>query len=151
MAIALDGFKVLRRLGEAPETFAAVRADADKAARALVVKCLKAKATDLDTARAIRKALHDKPFDLLVDGLKASEIKSLLTKFDRHHPELKTMSTQEQRARLLALTSGAAVPAHAVTKNRKTKARQEAQERPQRLQSDVMDLYRARGKEREDD
>lgn len=45
MAIALDGFRALRRIGKQRELFAAARIEADKAARAIVLKCLKAKST----------------------------------------------------------------------------------------------------------
>jgi uncharacterized protein (DUF4415 family) len=155
MAIALDGFKVLKRLGDTPETFGSIRVDVDKAARALVVKCLKTKATDLGTTRAIHAALHDKPFELLIDGLKQAELKSLLTKLDKHHPDLKTMSPPEQRAHLLALARGdadatkpAAKKAKAAKSPRAIKAKKEA---PQRLQSAVMDLFRARGENPDED
>lgn len=163
MSIALDGFKVLKRLGDAPEAFASVRVDVDKSARALVVKCLKAKSTSLQTARAIHTALHDKQFELLVDGLKPAEIKSLLTQLDKHHPGLKTMSAPDQRRHLLALTRGeaeASLPPTKAAKASKTKAPKTAKaaksakpkaEEPKRLQSDVMDLFRARGQNRDDE
>ena len=51
MILALDGFEVLRRLGKHAEVFEVVRGDVDKQARALVVKCLKAKSIGFDALR----------------------------------------------------------------------------------------------------
>jgi uncharacterized protein (DUF4415 family) len=152
MSITLDGFKVLRRLGENADAFAPVRVDADKTARGLVVKCLKAKTTGIDGVRAIHQALHDKQFELIVEGLKDAEVKSLLTKIDKHHPELKTQNAQWRRRHLIALTSGAAEPSAPSVKAKKSKSTQKSgtssskKPEPRRLQSDVMDLFRARGK-----
>lgn len=156
MSIALDGFKVLRRLGENAEAFTTIRADVDKAARALIVKSMKAKSTGLDALRAVHKALGDKQFALIVDGLKDAEVKSVLTKLDKHHPEIKTQTAQWRGRHLVALTSGEIDPAIPVAKAAKAKAAPKAKKtaggkpEPKRLQSDVMDLYRARGKAQEE-
>ena len=64
MSIALDGFEVFRQLGKHADAFAARRADVDKQARALVVKCLKAKSVGLGELRDIRKALGQNNLDL---------------------------------------------------------------------------------------
>lgn len=153
MSIALDGFKVLRRLGESPEAFGFVRADVDKAARALIVKCLKAKSTGIDAIHAIHKALHGKPFELIVEGLKDAELKSILTRLDKHNPEIKTQSAHERRQHLLALSSGANDPSAPAAKAVKAKAsapkKSARKAEPARLQSDVMDLFRARGRAKE--
>ena len=157
MSIALDGFKVLRRLGENAEAFTTIRADVDKAARALIVKSIKAKSAGIDALHAVHKALGDKQFELIVEGLKDAEVKSILTRIDKHHPDLKTQSVHERRRHLFALTSGELDPAMPVAKAKASKAKSSAPKKsaakkpePMRLQSDVMDLFRARGKAREE-
>ena len=70
MSIALDGFEVFRQVGKHFEVFAPIRADVDKQARALVIKCLKAKSVGLDAFRDIRRALGQEQFGLVLEGLK---------------------------------------------------------------------------------
>jgi hypothetical protein len=82
MSIALDGFEVFRQLGKHADIFAPVRADVDKQARALVVKCLKAKSVGLDSLREIRRALGENQFGLVVEGLKDAEVKSVVSRLD---------------------------------------------------------------------
>ena len=106
MSIALDGFDLLRRLGKHADAFAVVRADVDKQARALVVKCLKAKSTGLDTLREIQKALSDEPFALVVEGLKDAEVKSILTRIDKHNGDVKGETATWRRQHLGALADG---------------------------------------------
>lgn len=148
MSIALDGFKVLRRLGKNPEAFAAVRADVDKTARALVVKCLKAKSVDIEALRDIATALGDEAFELLVEGFKDAEIKSMLTRLDKHFPDLKTGTAAARRQQLKALASGDADPAPPKPTKKTTtkKTPKKAAAEPARLQSEVMDLFRHGGK-----
>lgn len=156
MSIALDGFKVLRRLGENAEAFMTIRADVDKAARALIVKSMKAKSAGIDAMRAVHKALGDKQFELIVEGLKDAEVKSILTRIDKHHPDLKTQSVHERRRHLFGLSSGTDDPSAPVAKAAKARAAPKSKKtavgkpEPARLQSDVMDLFRARGKVKED-
>ena len=141
MSIALDSFDVLRAIGKHAEIFKPVRTDVDKAARALVVKCLKAKAVGLDALRDINGALGAEPFGLLVEGLKDAELKSILARLDKHHPELKTASASWRRQHLLALANGEAAsppPAKAAKKGAAKKAKAE----PERLHSETMDVFK---------
>jgi len=119
MALDLDGFAVLRAVGSHAVLFADVRADAAKAARALIVKQLKNKTTTLQSARALRRALGDETFALVVDGLKDAEAKSLTTKLDKHHPELKTANPTWRRRHLLALAAGDVEPSAKAVKAKK--------------------------------
>jgi len=82
MSIALDGFEVFRQVGKHAEIFAAIRADVDQQARSLVAKCLKARSFGLGAFRDIRKALGQEQFGLALEGLKETELKSLLTRLD---------------------------------------------------------------------
>lgn len=139
MSIALDSFDVLRAIGQHADLFKPVRAEVDKAARALVVKCLKAKTVGIDALRDIYGALSTEPFELLVEGLKDAELKSILTRLDKHHPELKTASASWHRQHLLALATGEA-PAPPPAKAAKKKAAKKAE--PQRLHSETMDVFK---------
>jgi hypothetical protein len=54
---------------------------------------LKAKSVGLDGLREIRRALGENQFGLVVEGLKDAEVKSVVTRLDKHHPDLKNSST----------------------------------------------------------
>ena len=147
MSIALDSYEVLRAIGKHADVFKPVRAEVDKAARALVVKCLKAKAVGLDALRDISGALGSEPFELLVEGLKDAELKSILSRLDKHHPELKTASAAWRRQHLLALATGEA-PASPPAKAAKKGAAKKAKAEPARLHSETMDVFRESGKKK---
>jgi hypothetical protein len=138
MSIALDGFEVFQKLGEHAEVFAPIRADIDKQARALVVKCLKAKAVGPTALCNIRKALGKEQFELLIEGLKDAEVKSVLTRIDKHHPEIKNASVTWRRQHLGALADGSSTPHLPVAKAKKA-SKKKAE--PARLHSEVVDVY----------
>jgi hypothetical protein len=142
MSIALDGFEVFLRLGRHAEVFAPIRVDVDKQARALVAKCLKAKAVGLDALHDIRKALGSEQFELLVEGLKDAEVKSVLTRVDKHHPEIKSGTAAWRRQHLDALASGVTMPLAPPTKAKKGAAKKRTE--PARLQNEVVDVYRGK-------
>jgi hypothetical protein len=147
MSIALDGFEVLRRLGNQPDVFAAVRSEVDKAARALVVKCLKTKSVGCDALHDIHKALGTEQFELVLDGLKDAEVKSILTRLDKHHPDLKQGAPTWRRQHLKALAEGSSNPSPPPVKAAKKAATsKKAKAEPARQQSEVLDLYREGGK-----
>jgi hypothetical protein len=141
MPISLDGFEVFQQVGKHADLFAAIRADVDKQARALIVKCLKAKAVGLATLCDIRKALGGEQFGLVLDGLKDAELKSVLTRLDKHHPELKQSDTAWKRDHLNALADGTTSPHDAPAKAKKASAKK-AKSGPSRLESAVVDAYR---------
>jgi hypothetical protein len=144
MSIALDGFGLLRQIGKHPNVFALVRLDVDKQARALVVKCLKARSAGPGLVRDIYKALGEEQFRLLVEGLKDADAKSIVTRLDQHHPDVKGGTAGWRRQHLNALADGSseplAPPATVETAAAKTKTE------PSRLQSNVVDIFREAGK-----
>ena len=140
MSIALDGFEVFLQLGKHAELFAPIRADVDKQARALVAKCLKAKTVGLDAVHDIRKALGKEQFELLVEGLKDTEVKGVLTRVDKYHPEIKGATAAWRRQHLGALANGVSTPHAPPTKAKKGATKKKAE--TARLQSDVIDVYR---------
>src|SRR5688500_1796221 len=110
MALEFDGFDAWRAIAESPETFASLRTDAAKSARTALTKFAKAKATGIPGLRIARKALGKKLFALLIDGMKDAELKTLATRLDRHHPELKASDPAWQREHVLQLVRGDAEP-----------------------------------------
>ena len=151
MPIALDGFEVFQQIGRHAGLFAPIRADVEKQAMTLVVKWLKAKSVDLDGIRAMFGALGNAQFGLVLDGLKDADIKSVLTRIDKHHPDVKQGSARWRRDHLNALADGSSAPHAAPAKAKKAtvkKAKGEASAEPSRLKSEVIDVYReARKKE----
>ncbi|WP_022720120.1 hypothetical protein [Rhodopseudomonas sp. B29] len=149
MAIVVDGFQVLSRIGKHAELFRGVRADVDKAALALVTKALKAKSLDPATLKSLHRALGE-DFPLIVEGLKDADIKSVVTKLDKHHLDAKGGTAAWRRQHLLALADGSAEPSPPPEKPAKkakaTKApSKKTKAEPERLSSEVMDLFRAGG------
>ncbi|MGD9920398.1 MAG: hypothetical protein AB7V13_02980 [Pseudorhodoplanes sp.] len=132
MAVELDGFEAWRLMAESSETFASLRAEAAKSARAALTKFVKAKATGLAELRSARKALGKRTFSLLLDGMKDAEVKTLVNRLDRHHPEQKVADAAWRRQHLLQLVKGDVEPAAKPEKPaKKTKAaRKPKEEKP---------------------
>jgi hypothetical protein len=107
MVLEINGFAVLRSLGSHPETFSEIGEDVCKIARTLVVKQMRARSTDLNSLRDVCNALGKEAFSLILDGMPDAQIKTLVTKHDKHHPELKTSNSawRRRQARLLAEAS----------------------------------------------
>jgi hypothetical protein len=69
------------------------------------------KVSQLESARDVCQATGHETFDLLVDGMTDPEVKSILGKLDKHHPEFKTSNASWRRQQLRALAQGSAEPA----------------------------------------
>lgn len=110
MALEFDGFEAWRAVAESPDSFASLRAEAAKSARAALVKYLKAKTTGLVELRRARKALGKQTFGLLIDGMKDAVVKTLVTRLDKHHPQLKAADAAWRRQHILQLVKGDAEP-----------------------------------------
>src|SRR5262245_50135591 len=110
MPLDIDGFAVLRSIAAHPSSFSDVAADAAKAARALVTKQIKTKGSTLRSLRDVRRALGAEAFTLIVDGVPDPQVKTLVTRFDKHHPDLKTSNPQWRRRLLSALAEGSIEP-----------------------------------------
>ena len=106
MALDVDGYAVLQAMASAPEAFPDIRTEIPKAARALVVKQLKARALRVASLRLIREVLGSESFALIADGMSESEVKGVVTRLDPHHPSLKTATPGWHRHRLSALAAG---------------------------------------------
>jgi hypothetical protein len=143
MALDIDGFAVMRSIAAHPSTFPDVAADAAKAARGMVTKQFKAKAFTLASLRNIRKALGAETFNLIMDGLPDAQIKTLVTKFDKHHLDLKTSNPQWRRRQLSALAEGSAEPAEKPKKEPKAKAAKKASAKQPKAQPERLDYSSA--------
>lgn len=122
MAHDIDGFAVLCSISAKRKAFADVAAEANKAARALVVKQITVKNIDLKLLRDVREALDEEAFDLILDGMKDSQIKSVLAKLDKHHAMLKTSNAEWRRNQVRGLAKGSVEPAAKPEREKGTKA-----------------------------
>jgi hypothetical protein len=111
MALEFDGFEAWRAVAESPDDFASLRAEAAKSARAALVKYLKARTTGLAELRGARKALGKQTFGLLIDGMKDAEVKTLVARLDKHHPQLKAADAAWRRHHVMQLAKGDVEPA----------------------------------------
>ena len=107
-----------------------------KQARALVIKCLKARVMGVDALRDIREALGQEQFGLVLEGLKDTEVKSILTRLDKHHPDMKEGSTGWRRQHLNALADGSSTPHAPPAKTKKAVKRP----KPNRSYSEVVGI-----------
>lgn len=149
MALALDGYVVLRRIGQHADVFAGVKSEASKAAQTLVLKQLKVKTAGIESLRAVYRALEADTFALIVDGLADAQAKSLVTKFDKHNKEVKSASALTRRRHLTALADGSVDPARKPERVKKpaAKSKRAAKSAPReldRLSSEAMGARRRR-------
>lgn len=129
MALEIDAFDVLRAIAAEPSTFAGIRAEIAKETgkftdklRDLLVKCVKASAGDIGAVRSIRRALGPQTFDLLIEGMKDSDLKTIVGKLDEHHPQQKVANADWRRGHLRALATEMAEPSEAPPKKLKSTA-----------------------------
>jgi len=108
MPLDMDGFRVLGSIAAHPTAFRDIAKDINAAARTLVVKQIRSKGTSLGRLQEIHAALGSDVFNLAVDGLTDAQIKSLVGKLDKHHPELASFMAEWGRRHLLALANGSA-------------------------------------------
>ena len=110
MALEFDGFDAWSAIAKSPDVFASLRAEAAKSARSALTKYLKTKTLGLSDFCEARKALGKKVFGLLVDGMKDGELKTIVARLDKHHPDLKSADAAWRRQHFLALVRGDVQP-----------------------------------------
>jgi hypothetical protein len=109
---------------------------------------LKAKSTDIKALQEICEKLGDEDFGLLIESMKDTTVKALVTKLDKHHPELKASDARWRRRHALTLATRHAVPTpkpEPVKKPRKTAAGKAKPAEPKRLTHEVFDALKRRG------
>lgn len=146
MRLDLDGFAVLRRIGDHPGSFRAIAAEVNKAAHDLLAKQLGAKSTTLSGVRTIRKVFGEDAFVQVVEGLSDAQAKALLARLDKHNAELRTASPSERRERLAELADGSEDPTEKKAPSKKKASAKAAGRKPpvERLQSEAMNAVRKR-------
>jgi len=136
-----DPYAVLRAIGEHPEAFAEIDAAVAKAARDLILKQLKSQSLTIEDARVIRDAVGPDGFDAIIEGLPAAGLKSIITKLDKHHPELKGSNSAWQRQHLRVLLGGTAEPTQKAAKATRPKAAEPAGT-PIGFKTEAMSVFR---------
>jgi hypothetical protein len=140
--LELDGFAVLREIGDHPEAFGGIGAVVAKVARELVVKRLKLKSLTVQEARAVRDAVGSDAFGAIIAGLNTANLKSIVAKLDKHHPELKGSTAEWQRQHLTALLEGVAEPVQKSAKPKKAAAQPKAPAVPIGFRTEAMSVFR---------
>ena len=146
MAVDFNGFVVLRSIGVHAGAFPDMASEAKKVARTLVVKQLK-KSAALSPTREIRNAIGEETFGLIVDRMTDAEVKTLVGKLDKYHPDLKASGPGWRRQQLLALAGGSAEPSEKPAPKKKGKGGKKTSgkgEHPDRLSSLAMGAVRKR-------
>jgi len=129
MALDIDGFAVLKVIAAHPSAFPDIAAEVGKTARALVIKQVKSKTSDLKKIRDVLGAIGASNFKLIIDGLPDAQIKTLVAKLDKNHPEIRTETALWRRQHLIALVDGSKEPAPKA-KVEKPAARRSAPKKP---------------------
>ena len=80
MAITLDGYDILRRVGSNPSVFPALKTDLAKSAESLIKKQLKDKALNVSGLRELRSVIGDENLTLVIELTRSSELTALLKK-----------------------------------------------------------------------
>ena len=136
MAIDVDGFGILRLIGENPQVFSAIAQEINKTARMFVAKQIKANTTNLVSLRAVHGALGDETFILILDDFPDAATIALAKKLDKNHPEIASASPQWSRKRIEELARGAAEPVPKAPKKAIAKSKGEPKDktiRPNRV------------------
>lgn len=107
MPLDVDGLALLKAISLAPDAFPDIGGEAAGAARALVVRQLKAKTLPLSGLRRVYEAVGHAAFTLVVDGLTEAEARSLVARFDSRHPDGRTAPAHWLRRQIVALAGGA--------------------------------------------
>lgn len=118
-----DGYTLLGTIAGAPDVFPDVRAEAAKAARALIVKQLKAKTLPLSGLRRVHDSIGETTFKHVVGEMKDAEVKSLVARLDKDNAAMKAADGGERVRRLLALAAGAEPAAKAAKPPREKAAK----------------------------
>jgi hypothetical protein len=147
MGTEIDGFALLKKIGDHPDVFRHVKAAVTKTSYDLVVKQAKLKTTGLPELRSIRDVVGKEQFGLLLDGLNDASVKSILTRLDKYHPDLKNSDGRWKRDRLRELCLGLAEPAERVKAPKSSKrasSRKEVEhpDNPSGLGSETLKAFR---------
>ena len=88
MNTVIDGFSLLKAVGQYPELFSSLAADARKAALAISKKFLKGKGIGLEELKSFQRAVGGQTFALILEELNDKELRTLTKKIDKYYPNL---------------------------------------------------------------
>jgi hypothetical protein len=128
--ISIDGFEIFSRIAANAGAFPDLRVAVSNAARDVIVKYLKGKETKLDNVRAMRRVLGSENFGLLLDMMKDQEVKSLVTRLDRHNTEMKAVTHVKRRQQLHLLADGGVEPAEKAVRASRSRATTTPRKKP---------------------
>jgi hypothetical protein len=111
MTVALNGFEIVRAVGDNPSVFAHAREQVQKAALSIVGAQLKCKMLDLPKVGEVRKALGAATFTLLLEHLSEKPLAAITRKIDPHCSDQNGAASTWHRNHIDALASGRIVPA----------------------------------------
>lgn len=106
MAADLDGFAILRGIGDEPERFGPIRGAIQAAARALLLEAIRASAPSLSGLRDVLATIGEPDLRLLLDGLAQGELRALVKRLDRHKPDTGKAAEDSLRNHLCELARG---------------------------------------------
>lgn len=108
MPLRIDGLTAFEAMARHSDVFEGIRADATKAAQALIKKHLKD--AGLEKLRATHAAFGEDTFGLVADEADDATLKAVLKKADPHNKEIQAGDFGAKRERFLALAMGRAEP-----------------------------------------
>lgn len=120
MAITLDGYDILRRVGSNPSVFPALKTDLAKSAESLIKKQLKDKALNVSGLRELRSVIGDENLTLVIELTRSSELTALLKKLDKDGSPAAGGNDNDMRRHLLDLACSRQDPAAKPVKVSKT-------------------------------
>ena len=120
MPIDIDGFAVLGAISRHPDYFSAIKNDASKTARMLVIKQLKEKTLSLGNLIQIASSIEHNAFELIIDLMSETEIKALVIKIDKHNFQAKAETAKWRREHIASLVKGEKSPSDKPPKAPKT-------------------------------
>jgi hypothetical protein len=110
MTTTIDGFQLLKSIGQNETLFLSIEKDVNKAGFNLAKKYLKSKGLDLVSLRAFRAAITDKVLLLLFDGFAPKEIRAITKKLDKYYPNVAETDVATLRSHLYRLASSPLAP-----------------------------------------
>ncbi len=110
MSTAIDGFQLLKNIGENVKLFKGIETDVNKSALALAKKYLKYKGFDLASLRNFRSTITEDVLLLIFDGLAVNEIRTIVKKVDKYYPKVAETDAVTLRFRLYNLASSQEAP-----------------------------------------
>jgi hypothetical protein len=122
MSTTIDGFELLRAIGQNGAAFPSLRVEINKTAPTLVKKHLKSSSMTIDGFRSTSSAIGSEVLSLILEDLNDKDLRGIAKKIDPHYADLATASEQLLRSHLHALAVAETEPAVKQGKAAKTKA-----------------------------